>query len=226
MLILGIDDAGRGPLIGPMFLAGVLIDKKDYEILKKQGVNDSKQVLHPKRVLLSKLIKDSAVDFYIARSDPDQIDNAVNSGLNLNTLEAMKTAEIINKILINKKEKIQIVVDCPSTNISAWRNKVLEYVTVKVDFDLICEHKADANHVAVSAASILAKVAREDAVAEIKERLKQYGDVGSGYPADPFTKEFLKKYGNELKDSGIFRKSWSTWKSLFPEAKQSTLKGF
>ena len=58
------------------------------------------------------------------------------------------------------------------------------------------------------------------AVAELK---KQYGEIGSGYPSDPYTKAFLKSKGNELKYSGIFRKSWATWKALFPDAKQKTL---
>lgn len=226
MLILGIDDSGRGPLIGPMFLAGVLIEKKDEEILKKHNVKDSKQLLHSKRIELSKLIKETALDFHIAKAEPEEIDKAIISGINLNTLEAIKTAEIINKITEKRKEKIQIIIDCPSVNTSAWKKKLLEYIRNADNLEISCEHKADINHVSASAASILAKVAREEAVERLKQRLKPYGDVGSGYPSDPITKEFLKEHGKELKDSGVFRKSWRTWKALFPEPKQSTLQGF
>ena len=222
MLILGIDDAGRGPLIGPMFLAGVLIEKKKESILKSKGVADSKTILHKKRIELSELIKDLAEDFLIVKAEPEEIDEAINSGLNLNTLEAIKTAQIINK-LNNEKDHIKVIVDCPSVNITAWRNTLLKYIKNEKNLELICEHKADANHPSVSSASILAKVAREEAVEQLK---KKYGKIGSGYPSDPETKDFLKKYGNSLSNEGIFRKSWATWKALFPEKKQRTLEGF
>ena len=94
--------------------------------------------------------------------------------------------------------------------------------------EIHCEHKADFNHPSVSAASILAKVTREEEVAKIKKEYSKYGDIGSGYPGDPKTKEFLKQHGRELENSGIFRKTWATWKTMFPEKgnNQSTLKGF
>ena len=222
MLILGIDDAGRGPLIGPMFLAGVLIEKKKESILKSKGVADSKTILHKKRIELSELIKDLAEDFLIVKAEPEEIDEAINSGLNLNTLEAIKTAQIINK-LNNEKDHIKVIVDCPSVNITAWRNTLLKYIKNSDNLEVVCEHKADANHPSVSSASILAKVAREEAVEQLK---KKYGKIGSGYPSDPETKDFLKKYGNSLSNEGIFRKSWATWKALFPEKKQRTLEGF
>jgi ribonuclease HII len=222
MLILGIDDAGRGPIIGPMALAGVLIKKSDEEFLKKQGVKDSKQLTDQRRFELSKLIKETAEQFYVVLSTPEQIDEAIESKLNLNTLEALKTAEIINHInnSIYQKQNIKVVVDCPSTNIEAWRNKLLSFIKHPNNLDISCEHKADVNHPSVSAASILAKCSREEEVAKIK---KQFGNIGSGYPADPYTKEFLQKRGKELSESGIFRKSWATWKDMFPGNKQSTL---
>ena len=217
-LIMGIDDAGRGPLIGPMILAGALLTREQEIILKKAGVKDSKQVLHPARIKLSKLIKDKVV-----KSFPDEIDKYVSTkGLNLNTLEARKAAEIIN-FLNDGKEKINVVVDCPSVNPVAWKAKLLEFVKKSDNLEIMCEHKADINHISASSASILAKVAREEEVEKIK---KQIGiNFGSGYPADPISKEFLKKHGNALKDSGIFRKTWATWKSLFPEKgkKQASL---
>jgi len=222
MLILGIDDAGRGPLIGPMFLAGVLIEKKKESLLKSKGVADSKTISHKKRVELSELIKETAEGFFIVKAEPEEIDEAINSGLNLNTLEAIKTAQIINK-LNNEKDNIKVIVDCPSINITAWRNTLLKYIKNSDNLEVVCEHKADANHPSVSSASILAKVAREEAVEQLK---KKYGKIGSGYPSDPETKEFLKKHGNSLSNEGIFRKSWATWKALFPEKKQRTLDGF
>lgn len=226
MLILGIDDAGRGPLIGPMVLAGVILKKNDESFLKKQGVNDSKRILHPLRIKLSALIKDTAINYKIVLAQAADIDGSIKSGVNLNTLEAIKTAEIINSLTAGKKEKIKVIVDCPSVNISAWKKTLTSYIKNLSYLTLICEHKADINHVSVSAASILAKVAREEEVEKIKKEYGQCGDIGSGYPSDPVTKKFLKKNGKKLADSGIFRKTWATWKSLFPEKNQKTLGDF
>lgn len=227
-LVLGIDDAGRGPLIGPMVLAGVLMLKDKDGIFRDHGVKDSKLLDHKKRVELIKVINQHSIDSFVVKSTPEEIDNSIHSGINLNTLEAMKTAMIINKINTNdrQKEKIRVIVDCPSVNIYAWTNTLLKYVENKDNLEIACEHKADFNHPVVSAASILAKVTREEEVDKLKKQYKEYGNVGSGYPADPDTKEFLKNHGEKLKDSGLFRKTWATWKAMFPEKEQSTLKGF
>ena len=219
MLVLGIDDAGRGPLIGPMMLAGVLMQEADEQALKEEGVADSKQVAHPMRVRLAEIIRNTAQAVHVVATNPVQIDASLNTGINLNTLEAMKTAEIIN-VLNTKKEKIKVIVDCPSVNTKAWRATLLGYIQHAENLEVVCEHKADVNHPSVSAASILAKVAREEAVEALQ---KSYGDMGSGYPSDRTTQVFLKKRGKELKDAGIFRTTWATWKQLFPDAKQQTL---
>ncbi len=222
MLILGIDDSGRGPLIGPMFLAGVLIKEKDQDYLKHEGVKDSKQVLHPKRVKLSGLIKDICIAYHIVSSTPEQIDLSLNKGVNLNTLEAIKTAEIINYLIKGQNEPIKVIVDCPSPNTAAWKAVLLAHIKNK-NLEIRCEHKADINYPAVSAASILAKCAREDSIAEIHQK---FGDFGSGYVHDPVTQEFLKKYGTELQDSGLFRKTWATWQAHLAEKQQKKLGDF
>lgn len=222
MLLIGIDDAGRGPLIGPMILAGVLINSSDEKKLKELGAKDSKLLLHSQRVSLAKEIKSQIIKSEIIQANPDEIDDFVLGGKNLNTLEAMKMAQVINK-LNNKKEKITVIVDCPSVNTSSWQVKLESFIEHLDNLTIKCEHKADFNHPVVSAASILAKVQREDEVAKIKAK---YGNIGSGYPSDPATKEFLKQNGKKLGDSGIFRKSWATWQALFPSKNQASLKDF
>src|SRR3989344_3185819 len=218
MLTIGIDDAGRGPLIGPMILAGVLLTREQEKYLKLKNVRDSKDVIQKDRVQMAKIINEKSVAHKIVKSFPDEIDGSLENGVNLNTLEAMKTAEIINELNISTrhKEKINVILDCPSVNTSAWQETMMKYVKYKNNLDVRCEHKADVNHVSAAAGSILAKVAREEEVAKIKKR---YGEIGSGYPSDPITKEFLKRRGKELSESGIFRKTWSTWKKLFPGRK-------
>lgn len=225
MLILGIDDAGRGPVLGPMALAGILITA-EHEKKIKGKVKDSKLLTQEQRLELHDLIKNNCIAHHVSISTPGEIDEAVN-GFNLNTLEARKTAEIINA-LNPGKEKIKVIVDCPSPNLIAWGNQVLKLIKNRENIELYCEHKADFNHPVVSAASILAKLAREKELGKLKKTYEAYGNLGSGYASDPITQEFLKMHGQVLKDSGIFRKSWSTWKTLFPEAKkgQKTLKDF
>lgn len=224
-LLLGIDDAGRGPLIGPMILAGVLMTKEQEKHLKSEGVADSKLLEHPTRIKLSKSIKENSLKHHVVLSTPNEIDSSILSGTNLNTLEAKKAAEIINNINIPKyqKEKIKVIIDCPSVNTKAWKLTLEKFISHKDNLDIHCEHKADFNHPSVSAASILAKCVREEEMIKLKKQYSKYGNIGSGYPSDPTTKEFLKKHGKSLKDSGIFRKTWATWKTVFPEAKQSTL---
>ena len=89
------------------------------------------------------------------------------------------------------------------------------------NLEIVCEHKADRNHVAVSAASILAKSVRESEMYKLREK---YGkEIGSGYCSDPNTKKFLEKNHQKFKDDGIFRKSWETWSRLIGVREQKTL---
>jgi ribonuclease HII len=193
-----------------MILAGVLIEKQAEPTLKKQGVTDSKLLTHSVRVNLEKSIKQLALATEIVKSSPEEIDEAVNSKMNLNTLEAIKAAQIINE-LNPKKEKVKVIVDCPSNNPKAWQEALESHIKNKENLSISCEHKADFNHPSVAAASILAKVEREKEVHKIKN---QYGDIGSGYPSDPQTKIFLQKNKSTLESSPIVRKSWATWKKL------------
>jgi ribonuclease HII len=200
-----------------------LITSEQGAFLKEQNVKDSKLLSHPTRIRLSKIIKENSMAHKVVSASPEEIDGAVETN-NLNALEAKKMAEVIDFLhegAKDKKEKIEVVVDCPSINIPAWTEKLVGFIKNSDNLIIKCEHKADVNHVSVSAASILAKVAREDNVAEIRKDIKT--DFGSGYPADPRTKEFLMKYGEKFSSSGIIRKSWGTWKAIAGKEKQKKL---
>jgi ribonuclease HII len=219
-LILGIDDAGRGPVIGPMVLAGCLINKDIEKDLKKAGVRDSKQLTQKRREFLSNIIKEKAETFEIVLSNPVEIDDSLNNGTNLNKLEAQMTGEIINRINKGYK-KIKVVVDCPSVSLEKWKDILRKQIKDLSTLEISCEHKADKNHLAVSAASILAKCVREQEMAKLKEK---FGDeIGSGYTSDPLTQRYLEKNAEKHKDSGIFRKTWETWKRAFSNLSQRTL---
>ena len=88
--------------------------------------------------------------------------------------------------------------------------------------ELLVEHKADLNHISVSAASVLAKVTRDSEIEKIKKAIKE--DFGSGYPSDPKTKAFLEK--NFEKYPEIFRKTWSSHKEMINRKFQKSLSDF
>jgi len=226
---LGVDDAGRGPLVGPMLMAGVLVDGDKQKQLKRIGCKDSKQLTAKERENLFEKIKEIYLGYHVVATSPTEIDNRTNVGLNLNRIEAIKTAEIINEILKTIKTpedgEIEIIVDCPSPNTVEWRNYLLRYIEDNgKKVNVKCEHKADVNHVECSAASILAKVTRDGEIEKIKREIGI--DFGSGYPSDPVTMEFLEKHSKEFKNHGIFRKTWGTWQEHIVKKEQKKLDGF
>ena len=136
--------------------------------------------------------------------------------MNLNWLEARKAAEIINYM---KPDVVYL--DCPSTNIKAFTEYVRELLDNK-DVKIISEHKADLKYVVVGAASILAKVVRDRRIVEIERAIGK--KIGSGYPSDPNTKEFLKE--NYKKHPEFIRKSWASYTNLIKKKEQSNLGEF
>jgi len=216
MLICGIDEAGRGPVIGPLVTAGVLIEEKDQDKLKALGVKDSKLLTPEQREVLFKKIIAVVKDYTIKIIQPFQIDAALNDpDSNLNWLEADTMAGITNELKPDK-----VIVDCPSNNIKSFTDYLKKKVKTKTE--IIAEHKADFKYPVVSAASILAKVTRDGEIEKIKHKIKE--DIGSGYPADPTTQEFLKK--NYKKHPDIFRKTWASYLRLTETKKQKSLKDF
>ena len=199
--VLGIDEAGRGPVIGPMIIAGVMIhDGKEAEL---GAVKDSKLLTHKKRELLSHQIVAHS-EFKIIEIPPKEIDEAVGSkdGMNLNWLEAHKQAEIINEL-----NPDVAIIDCPSPNCKKYTEYLKKLLNNK-EIKLIIEHKADVNYPVCSAASIIAKLKRDEEIEKLK---KKYGEIGPGYPANSITQKFIKE--NWEKHPEIFRKSWSTFKN-------------
>ncbi len=216
MKVLGIDEAGRGPVIGDLVISGFLIDEKDEPKLKELGVKDSKLILPNRREFLFEKVKKIAAGYEILEVSPKEIDEAVLSKeMNLNKLEAVKSAIIINKLKPDKA-----ILDSPSVNTEAYKEYVKTFLINK-DIELIVENKADYKYLSVGAASILAKVTRDRGISKLKVK---YGELGSGYPSDPLTKDFIKK--NFEKHPEIFRKSWKTFQKLVEEKEQKGLSCF
>jgi len=208
MLIAGVDDAGRGAVIGPLVVAGVLVGDESLANLVSLGVKDSKLLSPSRRRSLAEEILKIVKNHHIVRLSPAEVDRVVETGgrlYRLNRLEARAMAEVIRHL----KPDV-VYVDASDVLPDRFRQHIAEEVPFRVQ--IVSEHKADKTYPAVSAASIVAKVERDRTIAELRTR---YGDLGSGYIADPKTVSFLEKW---VKTYGSYpefvRKSWKPAKKI------------
>lgn len=218
-VIGGIDEAGRGAVLGPMVIAGVSIRIEDEAKLRKLGVKDSKMLSPSRRTILAREIEKVAKDIVIMKVSPCKIDSYSKKGVNLNQLEAMKMAEILDCI-----EPGKAFVDSPENNTEKFK-RMLTKLT-KAEMEVVAEHRADQTYPVVSAASIIAKVERDKAIVTLQ---KKYGVEGSGYPSDERTIHWMKAYLREhgsLPKEGVVRYSWDTTKQILKENKFRGLKEF
>jgi len=216
-IIVGLDEAGRGPVIGPMVIASVKINEKDLYKLQDLGLKDSKQLSKKKREELYVKISEIC-DVKKVVIDPEKIDEQMES-INLNKIELGAFSKLANHF-IRENENISIYIDACSSNEQSFSNQ-FKAKLINKNVEIIAEHKADENYKIVSAASIIAKVTRDNVIEEYKEI---FGDIGSGYPSDPKTKQFLKNYVHENKGlPKIARKSWATSKNLLKEIEESKI---
>lgn len=219
-IIVGVDEAGRGPVLGPLVMAALAFKEKELKKLEWLGVKDSKLLSSQVREELFERIRELVHDFRIEVIEPDAIDLSVNgSESNLNWLEADTSARLVSELQPDK-----IIIDCPSPNIAAYKQYFIKQLSegVRSNAELIVEHKADVNHLVVSAASIIAKVIRDRQIDKLKTEIGC--DFGSGYMSDPKTQEFLKKSYKEF--SHLFRKSWQSYKNVEEEKLQKKLGEF
>jgi len=208
MLVAGVDDAGRGAVIGPLVIAGVLVKEEDLPMLKELGVKDSKLLSPHRREVLATEIRKIVQKYAVLKLQPEEIDVVVKSGRKLhklNWLEAQTMARVIETLRPDR-----VYVDASDVLEERFKQHILECMSFRVD--IISEHKADRNYVAVSAASIIAKVERDREVAELA---RVYGDFGSGYPSDQRTMNFLKQLVERTGEYPEFiRKSWKPAKKV------------
>jgi len=215
-MICGIDEAGRGPVIGPMVVAGIVVNE-DTELIELD-VKDSKRLSPDRRRELEGKIK--RLGTYSLRILPaEEIDN-LRGEMSLNDIEAGLFASIIEEIC---DETTTVYVDAASTD----EERFADMIQSRLDepMDIISRHGADDSYPVVSAASILAKVRRDDEVERIEGELDE--EIGSGYPSDMRTREFLLKWIDEHGELPPHtRKSWETAKELLSRSKNRTLDDF
>jgi len=208
VLVAGVDEAGRGCVIGPLVIAGVLIREEKMPILTRLGVKDSKLLSSKKREALAVEIARLAEKHVVMKLSPVEIDRAVESGRKLhklNRLEAQTMAMIIEAL-----KPDEAYVDAADVLEERFKHHIQEDLPFKAR--IVSKHKADRTYPVVSAASIIAKVERDKEIAALTA---QYGDFGSGYLTDPKTMKFLKKW---LQTHGEYpdcvRKSWKPAKQV------------
>jgi ribonuclease HII len=211
--ILGIDEAGRGSVIGPLVVAGVMIDEKDHDALKRLGVKDSKMLTPEQREKLYPLIKKIAKDYVALHVSAKEIDE-LRKVKNLNIIEAERMAQIIKALGADKA-----YVDAPQ--VSTDKFKAVLMSMAKNHTQIIAENKADVKYPVCSAASIIAKVERDREVEEIKKIVGF--DFGVGYSHDARSIEFVKKALNEGKFLEYIRHSWATVEDIKSKKEQRSL---
>ncbi len=222
--IIGIDEAGKGPVLGSMFIAFSIINLQnglkelnDYQKkLEDLGVKDSKKLNPKKRFEIYEKLS-GFMDIKYAQLTPALIDKNFFDGGKLNELEILAICQILN---LEKPDLI--IIDALTADPEKFGDSLLKRLSFETK--IISENKADSKYPIVGAASIVAKELREKELREIKENIKM--DCGSGYTSDTKTIDFLKKNFLNKEFDFIFRKSWKTYQNILNEKTQKTLDNF
>jgi len=201
MLLMGADEAGKGPVVGSMFVAGLVIEEERLFDLAAMGVKDSKMLPPAKREALARKIGSIATDQYILEVRPEVIDE-LRLVMSMNEIMVRSFSQVVERLHADRG-----VLDAADVNAERFAQAVRG--RCRTSMDLIAEHKADQRHHVVSAASILAKVRRDQSMRELEEEL--HCKIGSGYPHDRDTIAFLSEWVQKNKDlPPCARHSWAT----------------
>ena len=210
----GVDEAGKGPVLGSMFAAAVLAEPTDLP----DGVADSKR-LSPdrRRELAATLHEEPSIAIGVAEMTPAIIDDPETD---MNTLTVRAQAEALAQVARDGHEGL---LDAGDTDEARFASRVERRVDADVHLD--AEHGADDSDDLVAAASIVAKVARDAHVADLATAYD--ADLGSGYPSDETTMDFLAGYVDEHgRLPECARETWATSQRLRAAAEQSGLDQF
>jgi len=204
-MICGVDEAGKGPVVGPLVVAAVAVNNAND--MANLGIKDSKQLTKSKRKELANLIKEK-FNFAVEIIEPKIVDEYRRRN-KLNELNREAFERLISKLNPNVA-----YVDAADVNENRFGSQIKASLTNKKDTDVISMHKADAKIEVVAAASIIAKETRESEIEKLKDKI---GDFGSGYPSDERTIKFLKSfYADNGKWPTGTRESWKTLERIRP----------
>ncbi|HHO52733.1 MAG TPA: ribonuclease HII [Deltaproteobacteria bacterium] len=207
MKILGIDEAGRGCVLGDLVIAGFLAEAPDDELLRKAGAADSKALSAKRRELARSRLADLG-QAILRRITPEQID-----GGNLNTLEESAIVEIVTE---TRPDVVLLDALGHPRTLPALRARLQRQLPEDLEPRWTIEPKADATYPMVGAASIFAKTARDGALQSLVDA---FGELGSGYPSDPKTKAWLTAWARTGAPWPHFvRTRWATITELAQQA--------
>jgi ribonuclease HII len=208
-----VDEAGKGSVLGPMVIAAVGVPSED--VFSEIEVHDSK-LLSPKvREQLYAIIR-KRFRVVTVRIEAHEIDE-IRMGMTMNACVARAHARVIDKL-----SPTLAYVDACDVNAIRYADTVKSHLERACE--IVSEHHADQTFKVVSAASIVAKVTRDKAIAALS---KKYGEIGSGYPSDPVTIRFLNSYIDEHRvPPPIARKSWKTVSAILAKKTQRSLGDF
>jgi len=205
-----VDEAGKGSVLGPMVIAAVGVSSED--VFVDFEVADSKLLSPRVRERLYLIIR-KRFSVATVRIDAHEIDE-IRMEMTMNACVARAHAQVIDKL-----SPTLAYVDACDVNAVRYADMVKSHL--EQNCEIVSEHNADQNFKVVSAASIVAKVTRDRAIAALS---KKYGNIGSGYPSDPVTIAFLSDYIDEYKcPPPIARKSWKTITAMLGKKQQSQL---
>lgn len=209
--IAGIDEAGRGPMVGPMVICGTLFMPDALSKLRSLGVRDSKTLTPKSREKLVVPIRELAIKHTVRIIDALEIDRLRNRGITLNEIEIRSFVSVAKEL-----RPAALYLDAADVVAERFGNQVSQRSGLfKEGCRIISEHRADSKYEVVAAASIIAKVKRDNIITRLHD---DYGDFGSGYPNDPKTVNFVRglvKNGKEL--PSIIRKSWDSVSRIIEE---------
>lgn len=213
-MICGVDEAGRGPVIGPMVIAGVML--KSESQLDGLNVRDSKKCTPKRREKLALEIEK------IARTEviivPARDIDTLRERLTLNKIESDLFASIIEKL-----RPSTAYVDSADVNVETFRRNIEDELSYEVE--IISKHGADEIYPIVSAASIIAKTTRDAEIRKIAEELGE--GIGSGYPSDAVTMQFLESWVESHGTPPPYtRLSWKTTQRLLSRLKSKKIEDF
>ncbi|MFV2014141.1 MAG: ribonuclease HII [Candidatus Heimdallarchaeota archaeon] len=212
-IIAGMDEAGRGPAIGPIVFGLVLVTQRQEFELKNKGIKDSKTLTLKQRENYAQIIKNISHKFATLQLSGSEIDKQRSQGINLNRIEVNVFKKLL-KPYTNEIDELQL--DAADVNEQRFGDNFQDIFKGKI----ISKHKGDSLFISVGAASILAKVERDHEIIRLQEKMNEFDSslpsFGSGYPTDakPFLKAYVSKY-KQLPE--ISRKSWKTCSNILRE---------
>jgi len=202
---VGVDEAGRGSIVGDMIVAAYAVEARRLGDLADAGVRDSKELTREARARLYRVLA-SLGWLAVASASPREIDEE-----NLNRVTARKVRLAVSRVLrmLGGAGRVELVVVDKFGDASAVKAALRSLGLARAEIRV--EEKADARYPVVAAASIVAKHVRDERI-EVLRSL--YGVRGSGYPSDPETEEWLLNVFSRGEEPPIIRYTWSTVKRL------------